>query len=168
MTLPLMPKATAIWLIDNTCLTFEQIADFCGLHVLEVESFADREEDCMTGFDPIASSQLTKEEIHRCEKDPSTRLRILPAVDINSLIPSKRTKYTPLAKRKDKPSAILWLTKYYPDLTDAQISQFLGTTKLTVRAIRNKTHQQSPGLEPHSPVALGFCSQAEFDRFLAS
>lgn len=167
MPLPLMPKATAIWLIDNTSLTFEQIAEFCGLHILEVESLADQEEDCMSGFDPIASSQLTQDEIRRCEKDPSARLQILPAVDINELIPTKRSKYTPVAKRKEKPNAILWMTKYYPDLTDAQIGKFLGTTVMTVRAIRNKTHRQSPGLEPHSPVALGFCSQAEFDRFLA-
>lgn len=166
MPFPLMPKATAIWLIDNTSLTFEQIAEFCGLHILEVESFADREGDCMAGFDPIASSQLTQEEIRRCEKDPSARLQILPAVDISDLLPSRRTKYTPVARRKDKPNAILWMTKYYPNLTDSQISKFLGTTVMTVRAIRQKTHKQSPGLEPHSPVALGFCSQAEFDKFL--
>lgn len=167
MPFPLMPKATAVWLIDNTCLTFEQIAEFCGLHLLEVESLADNEEDCMSGFDPIASSQLSKEEIHRCEQDPSSRLVMLPAVDINSLLPAKRSKAT-AAKQKEKPNAILWLTKYYPDLTDGQISKFLKTTPQTVRAIRNKTYAKLPTLEPQSPVDLGFCSSTEFERFLAS
>lgn len=168
MTQPLMPKATAIWLIENTSLTFDQIASFCELHILEIEAIADGEADNMTGFDPIASSQLTKEEIKRCEDNPQARLQIRPAIDVDKLIKTNRAKYTPVFKRKDKPSAILWLTKYYPSLSDIKISKFLGTTRTTVQAIRNKTHPNFPNIEPHSPVSLGFCTQNELDKIVNS
>lgn len=163
MTQPLMPKATAIWLVENTSLTFEQIADFCQLHILEVEAIADGETNNMAGFDPIASSQLTLEEIRRCEAAPIEKLRIRPVIDVETLIKTNRAKYTPLAKRKDKPNAVLWLLKYYPQLSDMQICKLLGTTRSTVQAIRNKTHWNYLNMEPHSPVSLGFCSQEDFD-----
>lgn len=161
-----MPKATAIWLIDNTSLTFEQIAEFCQLHILEVESIADGEGNNMAGFDPIASSQLDADEIKRCETDPTARLRIRPAVDVETLIKTNKAKYTPVAKRKDKPSAILWLLRYYPHLSDLQICNFLGTTRSTVQAVRTKTHPNYANLDPHSPVAFGFCRQEELDQLV--
>lgn len=162
MSQPLMPKATAIWLVENTALTFEQIADFCGLHILEVEAIANNY-GSMRGFDPIASSQLTHEEIKRCEEDPNAKLKIRKAVDIDQLISTNKSKYTPLARRKDKPSAILWLTKYYPELGDSQICKFLGTTKATVQSIRDKSYWNYLNLEPKSPVSLGFCTKTELE-----
>ncbi|MDR1597687.1 MAG: DUF1013 domain-containing protein [Holosporales bacterium] len=168
MTQPLMPKATAIWLIDNTSLTFDQIADFCNLHILEVEAIADGEADHMTGFDPIASSQLSQDEIVRCEADPSARLVMLPAIDIERVIKTNKAKYTPVVKRKDKPSAILWLIRYYPNLSDFQICKFIGTTRATVQGIRNKTHWNFKNIEPHSPVALGFCQANELEQLIKS
>ncbi|MDR0624964.1 MAG: DUF1013 domain-containing protein [Holosporales bacterium] len=167
MTQPLMPKATAVWLIENTCLTFEQIACFCGLHLLEVESIAYEEMDKLCGFDPIVSSQLTLDEIKRCEADPKARLKLCPVVDIEQLSRTSNTKYTPIVKRKDKPSAIFWLVKYYPELSDAQICKFLGTTRATVQAIRNRTYWNYGNLEPHSPVVLGFCTKSELDGLTA-
>jgi hypothetical protein len=161
---PLMPKATAIWLIENTCLSFEQIADFCGLHILEVNAIADGESDNMVGFDPIASSQLTHEEIKRCENDHSARLHIRPAIDIDNLIKINKAKYTPVLKRKDKPNAILWILKYYPNILDSQICKLLGTTRLTIQSIRDKTHWNYLNIQPHSPVSLGFCTQNELDQ----
>jgi hypothetical protein len=161
-----MPKATAIWLIDNTSLTFEQIADFCGLHILEIEAMADGEADNMTGFDPIASSQLTHEEITRCEKNSAARLQIRPALDIDNMIKSNKAKYTPVLKRKDKPSAILWLIRYYPNLSDAQICNFIGTTRNTVQSIRNRSHWNINNIEPRNPVSLGFCQPYELDKLI--
>ncbi len=166
MTQPLMPKATAIWLIENTSLTFEQIADFCELHMLEIEAIADNEVNPMTGFDPIASSQLTQEEIKRCEANPQSRLQMRLSIDVDTLIKTNKARYTPVIKRKDKPSAILWLVKYYPNISDAQIIQFLGTTRITVQAIRNRTHRDWHNIEAHRPAALGFCSQNELNKFL--
>lgn len=166
MTQPLMPKATAIWLVENTCLTFEQIAAFCNLHLLEIEAIADDDTGGMLGFDPIASSQLTLDEIGRCEANPSAKLRMKPAVDVEQLINTHKARYTPLARRKNKPSAILWLIKYYPGLTDMQICKFLGTTRATVQAIRNKSYWNYANLEPHSPVSLGFCIKTELDSIL--
>lgn len=168
MAQPLMPKATAIWLVENTSLTFQQIADFCNLHILEIEAIADGEADNMVGFDPIASAQLTQDEIRRCEANPDARLQIRPAVDVDQLIQTNRAKYTPLNKRKDKPDAILWLVKYYGTLSNQQISRFLGTTVKTVQAIRDKTHPRYLEMTPHSPVALGFCTQGELDKLLNS
>lgn len=161
-----MPKATAVWLVENTSLTFQQIADFCDLHLLEIEAIADGEAENMVGFDPIASLQLTQDEIHRCESDPRARLQMIPVVDADRLIRSNKARYTPLIKRKNKPDAILWLVKYYNSLTNQEISSFLGTTAKTVQAIRDKTHPRYSELDPRSPVVLGFCTQAELDELI--
>lgn len=162
-----MPKATAIWLIENTSLTFKQIADFCCLHILEVETIADGEANNMVGFDPIASSQLTLEEIRRCEADVNAELVIRPAIDVERLIKTNKAKYTPVSKRKDKPSAVLWFLKYYPTISDAKICKFLGTTKQTIQSLKDKSHWNYNNIEPHSPVSLGFCSQAELETMVA-
>lgn len=166
MAQPLMPKATAIWLVENTGLTFQQIADFCELHILEIEAIADGEAENMVGFDPIASGQLTQDEIRRCEADPQAHLRMCQVIDVDQLIRSTKARYTPWAKRKDKPDAILWLLRYHGTLSNQQISAFLGTTTKTVQAIRDKTHPRYGELTPHSPVSLGFCTQAELDKLI--
>lgn len=167
MTVLLMPKATAVWLIENTALTFEQIAKFCALHMLEVQNLADSETTHgMVGFDPIASGQLTLDEIHRCEQDLSAALQISIAVSADSVLGKKRSRYTPLAKRQERPDAIAWLLKYYPDLTDNQISRLVGTTKLTIDAVRNKSHWNAQNIKPRSPSQLGFCTQSELDALV--
>jgi hypothetical protein len=161
-----MPKATAIWLIDNTSLTFEQISDFCGLHILEIESLANGETDQnMSGFDPIVSSQLDLSEIRRCENDPASRLKLKTNEYLES--ESRSGKYTPKSKRHDKPDAILWLTKCYPEMPDSDICLLLGTTKGTIKSIRNKTHRSSQTLKPRSPVVVGLCSEHELDLAIA-
>lgn len=158
MTQPLMPKATAVWLVENTALTFKQIADFCGLHILEVQAIADEEVAVgMQGLDPITNGQLTKEDIAACEADPSAKLAMVRS-DIP--LPSSRGKgprYTPLSKRQDKPDAIAWLLRHYPELSDAQIGRLIGTTKPTINAVRDRSHWNSPNLKPRSPVELGLC-----------
>lgn len=167
MTAPLMPKATAVWLIENTALTFEQIAKFCILHILEVQNLADSETTHgMVGFDPIASGQLTLDEIHRCEKDPASFLKMSAAVSADSVLGKKRSRYTPLAKRQERPDAIAWIIKYYPDVSDSQISRLVGTTKLTIEAVRSKSHWNAQNIKPRSPVQLGFCSQSELDKVI--
>ena len=160
---PLMPKATAVWLIDNTTLTFDQVADFTGLHPLEVSGIADGEVAVgIKGFDPIANNQLTREEIERCEQDPKGRLTVKKAVKAPE--PKKKApRYTPLSKRLDRPAAIAWLVRNHPELADAQISKLLGTTKQTIEAIRNRTHWNSANIQPVDPVALGLCRQIELD-----
>ncbi len=167
MDFPLMSKATAIWLVENTSLTFEQIANFCGIHILEVESIADGEFDSkMSGFDPIVSSQLTIDEIRRCEKNPSASLRL----KTNPYFEDKNksnAKYTPRSKRQDKPDAIAWIVKYYPEIPEQDICSLVGTTKATVHSIKNKTHKNYANLNPKSPVVLGLCSEAEFDYVVA-
>jgi hypothetical protein len=166
MQQPLMPKATAVWLVENTGLTFEQIAEFCGLHVLEIESIADGESCNIVGLDPISSSQLTKEEIKRCEDDQNARLQMMVVKNVDDIIKKNKIKYTPIARRKDRPSAILWLVKYYPHISDARICEFLSSTRATVGSIRSKTYRNMQNIEPHSPAALGFCSQRELDDFI--
>ncbi len=165
MAMPLMPKATAVWLIDNTTLTFEQISEFCGMHSLEVQGIADGEvAQGIVGQDPIASGQLTQEEIERCEKDPSARLKLKE--DANKFI-SKKVKgarYTPRARRADKPDAIAWILKNYPDIPDAQIVKLVGTTKNTIAAVRDKTHWNSTNIRPRDPVLLGLCTQTLLDE----
>lgn len=159
---PLMPKATAVWLIENTALTFEQIAEFCHLHVLEVQHLADQEHPPI-GFDPILNGQLTLNEVHRCEMDPNASLQGV----VKPSTPQKTySRYTPLVKRVNKPNAIAWMIKHYPHLPDAAIKLFLGTTSLTIQAIRQKTHPSFADLKPQSPVVLGFCSQEEMDTYL--
>lgn len=154
-----MPKATAIWLIDNTSLTFEQIADFCGLHILEVKGIADGEvANKMQGLNPITSKQLTKEEIERCQKDSKARLK-LAEFSVPTVAKSNKRKYTPIAKRRDKPAAILWIVKHYPELADTQIAKLVGSTKNTVSAIRDRTHWDISNIRPRDPVLIGICTQ---------
>ena len=164
MTKPLMAKATAVWLVDNTTLSFKQIADFCGMHELEVQGIADGDVAVgVKGFDPIANNQLTQDEIDRAEADPVHKLQLKfnPA----SVGEEKRRgpRYTPLSKRQDRPAAILWLVKFHPELTDAQISKLVGTTKPTILSIRERTHWNIGTIQPIDPVALGLCKQSELD-----
>jgi hypothetical protein len=164
MVLPLMPKATAVWLVEHTSLTFEQVAAFCGLHALEVQAIADGEvATMMQGLDPVANGQITKAEIERCEQDPKLRLKISPQAHPAAPSRSKGPKYTPISKRQDKPDAISWITKNHPELSDAQISRLIGTTKPTIAAIRDRTHWNSTNIKPRNPVSIGLCSQADLE-----
>lgn len=160
----LMPKATAVWLIDNTALTFDQIAKFCTLHPLEVKAMADDEgAQSVKGVDPIATGQLTREEISKGEADSSYDLHLSdPKVRVPQA-KKKSPRYTPVSKRQDRPNAILWLVRNHPELKDAQISRLVGTTKNTIDQIRNRTHWNSANLQPIDPVALGLCSQIDLD-----
>lgn len=165
---PLMPKATAVWLVENTSLSFEQIAAFCGLHELEIRAIADGEVAIgMVGLDPLTSGQLTQAEIERCQADPNERLRMAVADIPLPVSRSKGPRYTPVTKRGDKPDAIAYLLKEHPELSDAQICRLIGTTKPTIQAIRDKSHWNSPNLKPRSPVMLGLCSYTELDAALA-
>ena len=165
MTLPLMPKATAVWLVENTALTFEQIAEFCGLHPLEVQGIADEDVAIgIHGLDPIARSQLTREEIEAREADPKSRLKLAePRVPVPRSRPSG-PRYTPVSKRQDRPNAISWLLRYHSELTDAQISRMVGTTKPTINGIRERTHWNIQNIRPQDPVSLGLCSQQDLDE----
>lgn len=168
MAQPLMPKATAVWLIENTSLSFEQVAAFCGLHPLEVQAIADGEVAAgMVGLDPVANGQLTKEEIRRCESKPDARLRMQVQTLPQPAARTKGPRYTPVTKRGDKPDAIAWLVKNHPELSDAQISRLIGTTKPTISAIRDRTHWNSPNIKPRHPVGLGLCTQRELDEAVA-
>jgi hypothetical protein len=167
--LPLLPKATAIWLIENTALTFRQIADFCGIHEFEIKGMADGEvAQSIKGLDPIANGQLTLEEIERCSQDTSSNLRInVSAVyDLMKSTKKQRSKYTPIARRQDKPDAIYWLLRNYPDIQDNQIIKLIGTTKSTIEAIRDRTHWNMKSIHPRDPVLLGICSQVELNKVL--
>jgi len=168
MAQPLMPKATAVWLVENTALTFDQIAAFCGLHQLEVKAIADGEVAVgMVGLDPVASGQLAQQEITRCEADPARRL-VLLVQDLPQPMPrSKGPRYTPVTKRGDKPDAIAWLVKTHPDLSDAQVSRLIGTTKPTIAAVRDRTHWNASNIKPRNPVLLGLCTQRELEEALA-
>ena len=163
---PLMPKATAVWLVDNTSLTFEQIAEFCQLHVLEVKGIADGDvAHGIKGMDPIAAGQLTRDEIKRAQADASYRLTLAkPKVDIPIVKTKKGPKYTPVSRRQDRPNAILWLLRSHPELKDSQIMRLVGTTKPTIQSIRDRTHWNSPNLQPADPVTLGLCTQIDLDR----
>jgi hypothetical protein len=168
MALPLMAKATAVWLVDNTTLAFTQIAEFCGLHELEVNGIADGEVAVgVKGFDPIANTQLTTEEIKRCEDDPKAKLQLMHNPAADGELKRKGPRYTPLSKRQDRPSAIAWLVKFHPELTDGQISKLVGTTKPTIMAIRDRTHWNIGNIQPVDPVALGMCKQGELDTAVA-
>lgn len=167
MPTPLMPKATAVWLIENTSLTFDQIAEFCNIHPLEIQAIADGESSTgMVGFNPISSQQLTAEEIKRCEADSTVHLQLTPPVTADSLLGKKKTRYTPVSKRQDRPDAIAWLLKFHPNLTDSQICQLLGTTKPMIKSIRTRTHWNTNNIKPRSPVQLGLCSQSELDAMV--
>ncbi|QDL91765.1 DUF1013 domain-containing protein [Paroceanicella profunda] len=164
MTLPLMPKATAVWLVENTTLTFAQIADFCGLHELEVNGIADGEvAQGMKGFDPIVNNQLTAKEIARVESDPAARLKLKFNPASEGEMKRKGPRYTPLSKRQDRPAAIAWLVKFHPELADSQIAKLVGTTKPTIQTIRERTHWNIANIQPVDPVALGMCRQVELD-----
>ena len=164
MALPLMQKATAVWLVENTSLTFDQISKFCGLHELEVSGIADGEvAQGIRGMDPISTNQLTREEIDRCENDPSSNLKLMVNPAAKDEKKRRGPKYTPLSKRQDKPSAILWLVKFHPDLSDGQISKLVGTTKNTIQSIRQRSHWNINNIQAIDPVALGLCQQVELD-----
>jgi len=162
---PLMPKATAVWLVENTSLSFDQIADFCKLHPLEVKGIADGEVAAgIKGHDPITSGQLTREEIAAGEKDSSHHLQLAQSkVRLPEIKRARGPRYTPLSRRQDRPNAILWLLRNHPELKDAQIMRLVGTTKTTLQAIRNRTHWNSAALTPMDPVTLGLCSQMDLD-----
>lgn len=167
--LPLMPKATAVWLIDNTSLTFEQIAEFCGMHELEVKGIADGEvARGVMGYDPITNGQLTKEEIDRCCKNPVAKLILKTNSTYEAVVSAKKktAKYTPVARRQDKPDAIYWIIKNFPEISDAKITKLLGTTKSTVEAVRDRTHWNIQNIKPRDPVLLGICTQTELDNFI--
>jgi uncharacterized protein len=163
---PLMPKATAAWLIENTSLTFEQIAEFCKMHFLEVKGIADGDVATgIKGMDPIASGQLTREEIKRGEEDPEHNLRLLESkVHLPPVKARRGPRYTPLSRRHDRPNAILWLLRNHAELRDSQIMRLVGTTKPTIQQIRDRTHWNSANLQPQDPVTLGLCSQLELDN----
>ncbi len=160
----LMPKATAVWLVDNTALTFEQIAQFCKLHTLEVKAIADGESaQGIKGLDPIQTGQLSRDEIAKGEGDPNHKLKLSnPKVHVPEL-KRKGPRYTPVSKRQDRPNAILWLVRNHPELRDAQISRLVGTTKSTIEQIRERTHWNSANLTPLDPVTLGLCTQIDLD-----
>jgi hypothetical protein len=166
---PLMPKATAVWLIDNTSLTFEQIADFCGIHPLEVKGIADEDvAKGIKGIDPIATGQLTHEQIEEAEKNPEMRLKMAPAKYKMPHIKAKKTpRYTPVSKRQDKPDAIYWLLRNHPELTDADIMKLIGTTKATIAKIRDRGHWNSQNIKAVDPVTLGLSTQIELDFIVA-
>ena len=161
----LMPKATAVWLVDNTSLSFEQVADFCGLHLLEVKGIADGEvARDIRGADPIANGQLTREELDKAEKNDKYRMKALVSRHAELLKPSKKApRYTPVSRRQDRPDAILWFVKNHPEVTDAQISKLLGTTKSTIEQVRSRGHWNSANIKPVDPVTLGLVSQIELD-----
>lgn len=162
---PLMPKATAVWLIENTGLTFDQIADFCRLHALEVKGIADGDvAQGIKGLDPVASGQLTRDEIEKGEADSKYRLKISQSSTGIPVAKSRRgPRYTPVSRRQDRPDAILWLLRYHPELSDAQVIKLVGTTKPTIQSIRDRTHWNSSQLKPVDPVTLGLCSQLDLD-----
>ncbi|KGB82033.1 MAG: DUF1013 domain-containing protein [Confluentimicrobium sp.] len=167
MDKPIMAKATAVWLVDNTTLTFRQIAEFCGLHELEVQGIADGDVAAgVKGFDPIANNQLVQEEIDKAEADPAYNLRL--KFNPSAVGEEKRRgpRYTPLSKRQDRPASILWLVKFHPELSDGQISKLVGTTKPTIQAIRERTHWNIANIQPIDPVALGLCKQSELDAIV--
>ena len=164
MALPLMPKATAVWLVENTAMTFEQVAEFCGLHKLEVQAIADGEVAVgIVGLDPVYNGQLTLEEIKRCENDPRARLKMTKNDLPQPVARTKGARYTPVSKRGEKPDAIAYLIKNYPELLDAQIARLLGTTKETIAKVRDRSHWNATNIKPHSPVLLGLCKQADLE-----
>ncbi|OYU86594.1 MAG: cytoplasmic protein [Bradyrhizobiaceae bacterium PARB1] len=162
---PLMPKATAVWLVDNTALTFDQVADFTKMHVLEVRAIADGDAaQGIKGMDPISNGQLTRSEIEKGESDPNYRLKLEESkVVLPPAAKKKGPRYTPVSRRHERPSAILWLVRNHPELKDAQIMRLVGTTKTTIASIRDRTHWNAQTLTPMDPVTLGLCSQIELD-----
>ena len=169
MNLPLMPKATAIWLVENTSLSFKQIANFCGMHELEIKGIADGEVGAgIKGLNPITNNQLTKEEIERCSNDTEANLQIIVnEVSTKTEQSKKKKKYTPLSKRQDRPDAVYWLIRNHPELKDSQVARLVGSTKSTIDAIRNRTHWNMANIRPQDPIGLGLCRQIELDEAIA-
>jgi len=163
---PLMPHATASWLVDTTALTFEQIAEFCGLHILEVQAMADDlASSKYTGRDPVRSGELTNAEIEKGQADPAYRLKMHKApVNVNR---TKGPRYTPVSKRQDKPDGIAWILRNHPEISDAAIGKLIGTTRNTIAAIRDRSHWNISNIQPKDPVTLGLCSQRELDAIVA-
>jgi len=167
MALPLMPKATAVWLVDNTTLTFDQIAEFTGMHELEVQAIADEEVAVgIVGVDPTANGQLTAEEIKKAEDNPNHSLKMSKSDFPTPKARSKGARYTPVSKRQERPDAISWLLRHHPELSDAQISRLLGTTKPTINSIRDRTHWNVQNIKPQNPVTLGLCSEPDLQKAL--
>ena len=164
---PFMPKATAVWLVENTTLTFKQIAEFCNLHELEIKGIADG--DVARGikaYNPILAGQLSREEIDLSAKDPNRSLNLVERAEEVQVKERKKPKYTPLSKRQDRPDAALWLLKNYPEFTDGQISKLVGSTKGTILLIKKRSYWNFSNLKPKDPVILGLCSQSIFEKSL--
>jgi len=164
----LMPKATAVWLVDNSSMTFEQIADFCGLHPLEVKGIADGEvARDIRGADPISNGQLSREELDAAQSDPTYRMKAQKSRHAELLKPAKKApRYTPVSRRQDRPDAIAWFVRNHPEITDAQIAKTLGTTKSTIDQVRNRTHWNATNVKPVDPVSLGLVGQLELDALV--
>lgn len=161
---PLMPIATAVWLIDNTSLTFDQIAEFCALHPLQVKGIADGDVGAgVRGIDPITTHQLTRDEIEKAQSDPEYRLKLSRPKTIVADRPRKGPRYTPVSKRQNRPDAIAWMVRNHPEISDAQIAKLLGTTKTTIQSVRDRSHWNTANLQPRDPVGLGLCSQIDLD-----
>ena len=164
MAKPIMAKATAVWLVDNTTMNFKQIADFVGMHELEVQGIADGDVAAgVKGFDPIVNNQLTQEEIDEAQANPLHKLALKFNAAAQGEEKRRGPRYTPLSKRQDRPASIYWLVKFHPELSDAQVSKLVGTTKPTIQAIRERTHWNISNIQPIDPVALGLCKQSELD-----
>ncbi len=164
MAKPLMAKATAVWLVDNTTISFKQIADFVGMHELEIQGIADGDVAAgVKGFDPIANNQLTQEEIDTAQNNPLHKIKLKFNAAAQGEEKRRGPRYTPLSKRQDRPASILWLVKFHPELSDGQIGKLVGTTKPTIQAIRERTHWNIANIQPIDPVALGLCKQSELD-----
>ncbi|MCA8888490.1 MAG: DUF1013 domain-containing protein [Parvularculaceae bacterium] len=162
---PLMPLATAVWLIENTSLTFDQIADFCVLHPLQVKGIADGDVAAgVRGINPITNHQLTREEIDKAQADDGYRMKLSRAKTIVAEKPRKGPRYTPVSKRQNRPDAIAWMVRNHPEISDAQIAKLLGTTKTTIQSVRDRTHWNSSNITPQDPVGLGLCSQIDLDN----
>ena len=161
---PLMPKATAMWLVDNTGLTFTQIADFCGLHELQVKAMADGDAGSnITPTNPVYNGELTQEELDRAQGNPNAKLHIRQSALPQPAARTKGPRYTPLAQRDDKPNAVAWMLKNHPELADSQIVRLVGTTKDTIQKVRDRTHWNAANIKPSNPVLLGICKQADLD-----
>lgn len=169
MPQPLMPKATAVWLIEKTALSFEQIADFVTMHPLEIQAIADGEvAQGIIGYDPLSNGQLAREEIARCEADPTARLAMLAPAHPAPKARGKGSRYTPVSKRNDRPDAIAWMLRNYGQLSDTQIGKLLGTTKETIAKVRDRSHWNSANIKPRDPVILGLCSQSDLNALIRS
>jgi uncharacterized protein len=167
MNLPLMPKATAIWLVENTALTFEQIAEFCGMHPLEIQGIADGEVAAgIMAQSPIESGQLTREMIELCEANAKQKLTMMAGARKHMKSKAKGGRYTPVARRQDKPEAVAWLAKHHPYIPDSKLVKLIGTTKKTIESVRDKSHWNSQNMTPKDPVLLGLCSQNELDALV--